>query len=389
MPLAQAGRGAYIGTMQRASDTRPNILIVGAGPVGLTAAVELARRGIPARIIEKDTAPHRESRALAVNPRTLDILEPSGATERLLAAGRKVQALNVHGPEEMLFRLETRNIPHPSHRYMLVVPQEETEKRLIETLGGAGRVEWSTELTALTLEDGEAVAQVTHGGKTETLRPDIVIGADGAHSMVRKSLSFEFKGETYDTEWGLADVELSGLEEEELHVFDLSPLLIGFIPIRGDLFRVVADRPDVLNALPVRVRLKKVHWETSFRISHRQVDSYQKGPIFLAGDAAHIHSPLGGRGMNLGIEDAAWLAWLIERGETDRYTALRHPVAEQVIAQVNGATRIMSSDARLMTFLRRRMLPLLASSAFFQRRALRNVAGLDSPAPPWLEGANG
>lgn len=367
-------------------EKRPEILIVGAGPSGLTAAIELARRGISARIIEKDAGPHRESRALAINPRTLDILEPSGATKRLLAAGQKVKALNIYGPEALLFRLETRHIPHPSRRYMLVLPQKDTEELLIETLGGRERIEWQSELTGLTLEDdGRPVATVSKNGGTETLKPDIVIGADGAHSAVREALEIGFSGESYDRKWGLADVELTGLPENELHVFDLCPLLIGFIPIRGDRFRIVADHTDVLNTLPPRIGLKKVLWESEFRISHRQVESYQKGPAFLAGDAAHVHSPLGGRGMNLGIEDAAWLAWLIARGESERYSELRKPVAKQVIGQVDGATRFMSSDSPGMTFLRRRLFPLLAGIGFVQKRALRNVAGLDAPPPPWLD----
>jgi len=366
----------------------PDILIVGAGPVGLTAAVELARRGIAAQVIEKNPGPHRESRALAINPRTLDILEPSGMTKKLLEAGRKVRALNIYGPDTRLFRLETRHIPHPKRRYMLVLPQKDTERLLLETLGGRKKVEWKTELTGLTLKDGKLSAKLRQNGKTRTIRPGMVIGADGAHSTVRHCLGFEFKGGSYDREWGLADVELSGLPEEELHVFDLCPLLIGFIPIRDGLFRVVADRPDVLNLLPARIGLKKIIWESTFSISHRQVESYQKGSVFLAGDAAHIHSPLGGRGMNLGIEDAAWLAWLIARGETDRYTELRHPIAEEVISRVDTATRLMSSDERFITFVRRRMLPFLSGWSFFQSRALRNVAGLDSPPPPWLDGSD-
>lgn len=363
---------------------KPNILIVGAGPVGLTAAVELTRRGFSPRIIEKDAGPHKESRALAINPRTLDILEPSGASDRLIKAGIKALAMNFHGPNELLFRINIHNIPHKSRKYMLVLPQAETEKLLIATLGGMARIDWSTELTDLSLKNGKPTVKLKHKGKTEKNNPDMVIGADGAHSLVRKSLGINFIGEAYEHDWGLADAHLEGLAQEELHFFDLSPLLLGFIPISGNLFRIVADTPNVFDHFPSNIQIQKVTWESRFRISHRQVETYQRGGVFLAGDAAHIHSPVGGRGMNLGIEDAAWLAYLIEQGETQSYTKLRHPVAKQVLEQVNKATSFISSDRPVTTFFRRKILPLIVQRDFVQRKALKNITGLATPAPSWL-----
>jgi len=361
-----------------------DILIVGAGPVGLTAAVELRRRGFSPRIIEKNKGPHEESRALAINLRTLDILEPSGAAERLLKAGIKARAMNFHGPDTLLFRLDMKYMPDPDRNYMLVLPQAESEYHLIETLGGSNEIEWNTELTGLDIEHGRPVATLRRNIKTEKITPDIVIGADGAHSSTRKALDISFAGEAYEHDWGLADVRLSGLTHNELHAFDLSPVMVGFIPIRDDLFRVVADHTDVLSVIPPHVTVHKIEWETQFRISHRQVETYQKGTVFLAGDAAHIHSPAGGRGMNLGIEDAAWLAWLIECGETQTYTSLRHPIAKKVIAEVDKATRFISSEGMIATFLRHRILPLIASRHFIQKKALMQISGFSSPAPPWL-----
>lgn len=361
-----------------------SILIVGAGPVGLSAAVELTRRGYSPRIIEKDPGPHEESRALAINPRTLDILEPSGVTDDLLNAGRKARALNIHGPHGRLFRLETRNIPHATRNYMLVLAQAETERLLIEALGGMASIGWKTELTDVALQGDAIQVSLNRDGRREKATPDILIGADGAHSAVRHALGIGFAGSAYEHDWGLVDAYLDGLPPEELHVFDLSPLLIGFIPIRDNLFRIVTDRADALANVPKHIRVEKVVWESRFRISHRQVETYQKGPVFLAGDAAHIHSPLGGRGMNLGIEDSAWLAWLIERGETDRFTDIRHPVAKSVLSRVDAATRFMSADGAVTTFLRRRVMPLIARLQPVQRYALRTVSGLDVDAPPWL-----
>lgn len=362
-----------------------DILIAGAGPVGLTAAIEMTRRGYKPRIVEAGPRPHTESRALAINPRTLDILEPSGASERLLKAGRKARAMNFHGPHGTLFRLETRNIPHPTRDYMLVLPQAETEKELIETLGGPETIEWNTCLEQLTIDNDTVSVTLNKKGQIESLSPDIVIGADGTHSTVRKALGIGFKGEAYEHDWGLADVRLKGLEPlEQLHIFDLSPVLIAFIGIRDNLFRAVSDHPDILSVIPPHITVEKVEWESRFRISHRLVESYQKGPVFLAGDAAHIHSPVGGRGMNLGIEDAAWLAYLIDRGETSDYTKLRQPIAQDVIAQVDNATRFLASGGKISTILRHHILPHLAARDFAQRRAFQQIAGLASPAPPWL-----
>ena len=227
-----------------------DILIIGAGPVGLTAAVELTRRGFSPRIIEKDKGAHVESRALAINPRSLDILGPSGASERLLKAGVKARAMNIHAPDRLLFRLNTNNIPHPARKYMLVLPQAETEKHLIETLGGKPKVDWNTEATGLVLKNGKPTLTLKRNGKNTKVTPDIVIGADGAHSIVRKALSIDFIGEAYEHGWGLADAHLDGLAREELHIFDLSPLLIGFIPIHGDLFRIVADTENIFDHIP-------------------------------------------------------------------------------------------------------------------------------------------
>lgn len=366
------------------AEKRPEILIVGAGPVGLTAAVELTRRGFTPRIIEKNAGPHKESRALAINPRSMDLLEPSGATARLLKAGIKAQGMNFHTRDRALFRLDTRNIPHPSRKFMLLLPQAETEKHLIATLGGSSKVDWNSELTSLEMKHGRPALTVRRNGATEKLSPDIVIGADGAHSTVRKALGIKFSGQAYEHDWSLADVHIDGLTRQELHIFDLSPLLIGFFPIAADRFRAVADTPHLLENMPARVSVKKVIWESQFRISHRQVETYQKGAVFLAGDAAHIHSPVGGRGMNLGIEDAAWLAYLLEQNDTGSYTQRRHPVARRVLGQVDRATRVVSSDGRIPTFFRRLILPQIVRHDFAQRAAFRMISGLDTPAPPWL-----
>jgi 2-polyprenyl-6-methoxyphenol hydroxylase-like FAD-dependent oxidoreductase len=151
--------------------------------------------------------------------------------------------------------------------------------------------------------------------------------------------------------------------------------------------RLISDHADVLAHVPAGIAVRDVGWRTTFRISHRQAGTYQQGDVFLAGDAAHIHSPVGARGMNLGIEDAAWLAWLIEEGRTDDYTSRRWPVAHRVLRTVDPATRLMASDRPLERFARREVLPRLMRVPAVQRQALVRIAALDTPAPPWLAGA--
>lgn len=366
----------------------PSILIVGAGPTGLTAAIELARRGYRLRIIDGDSGPVRESRALAVNPRTLAILEPSGATERLLRSGTRLYGAQFHTAKRDLFRLDLAELGGP-FPFILSLPQGDVQAVLVEILARLGiGVEWTTELRRLEEHgSGLNVELLQSEGATETLQPELVIGADGAHSKVRKSAGLEFSGSAYQSEWGLADVVIDAdLPRDRVHAFDLAPVLFALIPIRWPLVRVITDQPDVLNHVPPRIRVNEVHWQTTFRISHRQVDTYQKGPVFLAGDAAHIHSPFGGRGMNLGIEDAAWLAWLISAGRTESYTADRWPVGRQVLRTVDPATRLMSADSVLPRVLRRNVAPVLFSIPAVRRRAVRRLTALDTPAPPWLSG---
>ena len=246
-------------------------------------------------------------------------------------------------------------------------------------------VEWQSELTSLAEADGRLRAELKGPGRSQRLRPGLVIGADGAHSSVRRAIGLDFPGSAYETEWGLADVEVrTRLPLDGVHAFDLAPVLFAMIPIRGNLVRLICDQPDVLAHVPPEIGYDEVGWATTFRISHRQVETYQAGSVFLAGDAAHIHSPFGGRGMNLGIEDAAWLAWLIAEGRTEAYTKERWPIGRQVLRTVDPATRLMAADGLTARLVRRRLLPLLFAVPPLRRIALRRLAGQDTPLPPWL-----
>jgi 2-polyprenyl-6-methoxyphenol hydroxylase-like FAD-dependent oxidoreductase len=362
------------------------ILIVGAGPVGLVTALELARRGMEAHIIDDDGEPTPESRALGVNARTLELLEPSGVTERLLAQGLRIDGVLFRIGRHEVFRIATSDIPH-RFNFILSLPQSDTERLLIEALAERGiAVNWHTRLQSLSESKAGLVCQLDVGETSRTVHPATVIGADGARSTVRKSLGIGFGGESQPGEWGLADVELADWP----FPFTLAVATItrhqicAFVPIREGLGRFISNHPDVLNRLPPEAQVKSVTWESTFRISFRQVATYQKGNAFLAGDAAHIHSPVGGRGMNLGIEDGCWLAWLLAEGRSDEYTDLRRPAGRTVLDFTNQQTRQITSRSLWTDVFRRYLAPAVLKVPVIRRRFLARVAGLDTPQAPWM-----
>lgn len=366
---------------------RDEILIAGAGPVGLTAAVELARRGYAPRIIDNDGEPSPESRALAVNARTLDILEPSGVTERIIPEGNRVNGMIFIQNGRELMRLELGLLPH-RFNFLISLPQSRTEELLIERFQEMGHeIGWHTSLTDFSADDSGIRCNLEQDGETEAIQTDILIGADGARSQVRKSLGFDFKGKTEPGLFGLADVTL----DDWPFPFDRAVVhrnpgqIVGFIPMGEGYGRLVSNKSDVLNRLPDTMKVLDVIWESEFKISYRQVDTYQSGNVFLAGDAAHIHSPAGGRGMNLGVEDAATLAWLIQEGRADEYTRLRHRIGEQVLKFTEAQTRQMTTGSGLQEFMIAWLAPFLLKFSAVQKLAVTRLVGLETPHPPWLK----
>ncbi len=358
------------------------VFIAGGGPVGLTAAIELKRRGFDLRIIDPDSGPSAESRALAVNARTLDLMEPSGVTEMLLAAGNRVRHLVIRRDTKILARIDLSKIPH-RFNFLLILAQSKTEEILIQRLNEMG----------VKLETGIVLETFTTNGtigcrlsNKSVVKTDILIGADGSHSTVRKALGLEFEGETDEQVFGLADVELDDwpfpTNTAVLTILDTH--LAPYLPMREGFGRFISTRGDCLNNLPRDAKVKKVVWETDFKLSYRQVQNYQNGNVFLAGDAAHIHSPVGGRGMNLGMEDACWLAWLLEQGREREYTTLRHPIGKDVLKFTHAFTRFAKSRGILQDLIFEFGLPILTKLPAVQRSAFNMLTALNTPAPPWL-----
>lgn len=361
---------------------RPTVLVVGAGPVGLAAALEFDRQGAEVRIIDKAEDRSGLSRAVGINARTLELLEPSGVTPRLLEAGLKIRAANLRYDSRVLGRVEFANLDH-RYSFMLALPQDETEAVLEDALAARGiTVERSSALTAITEDDsGIAARLATPDGETE-FRATFLAGCDGAHSTVRGLLGLGFAGERYPDHWSLADIRMDwpfGHGEANLMMRPDGEVLF-VISMPGERFRAISNVENVLDLLPRGTTVTEILWQTSFTVSLRQVAAYAKGRAFLAGDAAHIHSPAGGRGMNLGIEDAAVLARRALHGGLDSYSRDRHRVGARVVRESDMMFRMAALHHPVARAARNAVMPVALGFPTLQRRFLRRMAGLDHPA---------
>jgi 2-polyprenyl-6-methoxyphenol hydroxylase-like FAD-dependent oxidoreductase len=345
------------------------VLIVGAGPVGLTMALELARYGVPVRLIDEMSKRSDTSRAIAIWPRTLELLDRAGAGADLVALGNKVTAANIIAGSEPMARIELAHVDTP-YPFALMLPQSDTEAMLERHLQrfGAGS-ELGVELAAVTQDSDGVQATLRHAdGRVETERFCWIVGCDGAHSPIRHSLGLSFEGDTMGTDWALGDFYMTGspypLDEIFTYWHEDGPLI--FFPMAPGRYRIIASlapskgttplppSPEAFQAIvdrrgPGGIELGESLWTSAFRINERQVSNYRAGRVFLAGDAAHVHSPAGGQGMNTGMQDAINLAWklaMVCRGLSanpsllDSYSDERRPVGAEVIASAGRLTKI-------------------------------------------------
>ncbi len=328
------------------------ILIVGAGPTGLTAAVELARRGVIADVIDKRKDPSPFSRAVGILPRSLALLKASGVTDKLLSEGIKFRELQAYNASRPLLNLAIKaEPPQYGFDFVLGLPQDRTEAHLLETFQDlGGTVRYGVELTHLH-QNPDGVAVTTADNETNQYR--YVIGADGVHSTTRKLLDLEFLGIDLPETWSIADVDLDNWRHPKAFTACLLPKgkIAVVVPLEASRYRIVSNTIDARAAIPFPMETTNIRREANFKISVRQVEAYQKGNVFLAGDAAHCHSPVGGRGMNLGIADAVELTQRLIDGTADKYTESRHPVGEETIALSERARKFMTSSNPLVRAL--------------------------------------
>ena len=365
-----------------------DVLIIGAGPTGLVLALWLARLGVRVRIVDKTAEPGTTSRALAVQARTLELYQQLDLTEAVVAKGHRVPAVNLWVKGEAVARLPFERVgsnltPYP---FLHIFPQDQHERLLIERLGAFGvEVERRTELINFADRENGITARLRGpGGQQVDCEAKYIAGCDGARSTVREAIGTGFPGGTYRQVFYVADVEAAGpAANGELHV-DLDEAdFLGVFPLAGEgkarLIGTVrderADRADTLTFKDVsdrainhlKVQVNKVNWFSTYHVHHRVTQHFRKGRAFLLGDAAHIHSPAGGQGMNTGIGDAINLAWKLAAviaGRApdkllDSYEAERIGFARRLVATTDRVFSFATSEGRLADFLRTRVAPLL------------------------------
>jgi 2-polyprenyl-6-methoxyphenol hydroxylase-like FAD-dependent oxidoreductase len=376
-----------------------DVFVVGAGPVGLVAGCELARRGVRVRVIDKLAQPTEQSRAIAVHARSLDMFDRMGIVDEMLSTGIKATAMQLYSGHSKLFRVPLGGVDS-AFPFTLTTAQTETERVLVEHLRSLGvTVERGVELAALSQDAQGAHLTLRHDdGSTERASASWVIGADGGHSMVRRLVGTKLAGSFVGERFLLGDVDAEHqLDLDSMHTFFSPDGPVVVLPMRDGRMRFLAEVHDApgtpLNMHPSQeelqavidkriggIRLLRSHWLTSFEIHHARVPAYRWGRVFLAGDAAHIHSPAGGQGMNTGMQDAFNLAWKLaaairgEAGDTllDSYEAERIPVADGVITFTDRLTKAgtLSGVPRRI----RNMLIRVVSHVPAARRAMADTA---------------
>lgn len=335
--------------------------------------------------------PSAQSRALAVNPRTLEILKPTGVTQQMLEVGLRIHGVCFHREESTLAKVSLAGF-HPNYPFMLALSQAGTEMLLTRALETAGvKVERGVRLVDCgnSSRGVEAILEPTVGGTREVVRCRWLLAADGAHSTARERVTKAFEGTSMKEEWYLADAPMrTVLPPEYGHVFFLEAGAFLFLlrvvnaerKMAGDpLWRVISNIPNPLAQLTQATQTGPTVWESGFHISHRIAETMSNGGIYLAGDAAHLHSPMGARGMNLGIEDA-WVFSELDR--TDRlseYNGLRQPVDRRVVRRVELLTRIAAGESPFTRTVREFAFPAAMKTPILHTRILKALTGLDHP----------
>ena len=376
-----------------------DVVVVGAGPTGLTLACTLRSANVDVLVLDKVPEGANTSRAAVIHARTLEVLDELDVTTRLVTEGVIVPIFTVRDRERVLARLDFSQLPTP-YPYTLMLPQSRTEAimaaRLAE-LDGCVQRPWTVTAVAETAL-GAAVTASDPNGVSQTVQARYVVGADGLNSVVRTSAGIGFSGDSYNVSFVLADIQLDWpLPTDEVQLLFSPAGLVVVAPLPGGRHRIVAtvdDAPETPSAGLIQSLLDErgphgahvgdLAWSSRFRVQHRVADSYRSGSMLLAGDAAHVHSPAGGQGMNTGIQDAVDLGHtLIDviRGDAadsalDGYGERRRPIAQQVVRLTHRATRLATLKGRIPRSGRNLAIAVASRIPAVQRGLAMQVAEL-------------
>ncbi len=377
-----------------------SVLIVGAGPAGLTLAAKLHQCGVDVRIIDQHEAPTKTSNAAALHARTLELLTGLGVVDEMIAQGNLVHAFEMGSFGKKIAQFSFSSI-HSRYPFLLDLPQNQTEAILIAHLKAQGvEVECNTRLLTLqqNTESVVAVLQTPHG--EETVESRWLVGCDGFHSQVRAQLNIPYEGKDLPLSFIMIDAPVKGdLRSDRLYAYFTSTLSLALFPLPHSM-RMIAEisgakhyhsdqLPDesifeaiAKECLPYEIHIEKPLWASRFLVHERLARRYQKDRVFLVGDAAHAHSPAGGQGMNTGMQDAINLAWKLasviqNRASTQllkSYEIERLPIAKNVIAKSEKMTLMAMTRSQILITLRDYLLPKISRSKWVMQLFVNTLA---------------
>jgi len=396
---------------------RTDVIIVGAGPTGMALSIGLHQAGVAHLLVDKLEQGQNTSRAGVIHAHTLEALTRLGVTERMVELGVKVDRFTIRDRDRVLLQLRFGKLP-TNHPYLLMLPQNLTEQVLADRIAElGGMLHRGFTVTGVSQEGDQAIVTMSKNSVERKIAARYVVGGDGAHSVVRQATGVEFVGATYDGSFVLADVSLDWpLTEKEVSLFFSPAGMVVVAPLPDGTFRVVAtmdnapEQPqlaDIQRLLDSRgperehAKVTALSWSSRFRLHHRLASAYRKDRLFLMGDAAHVHSPAGGQGMNTGLVDAVVLGELLgdvvngirKEADLNLYESLRRPAAENVLNLAGTMTGLATTRGRIRRFIRNVVLSLVNLNPIARRQIQMNLSGLSRTAsarlPPSVPSPHG